>query len=130
MIVFNRFMWQSVVIRSLGTNFNQQCNCINTRYVSTTKYIQPINFRKKTEHFAFNSEQDNNADFFGTLMENVETNQKLNNLPPEEDDVIRYDKDDKNKRLHISEYHKIIQDLIKQHKVKKLQYSSLSFVLC
>jgi len=127
MIVFNRFKWQLISIKSLGTSFNQQC-CKNTRYMSTTKDLQTKEFRKKTEHFSFNSDPNNNADIFGTLTENTGTNQKLNSLPPEDDDVVRYDKGDKNKRLHISEYHKIIQELIKQHKVKKLEYKILSFV--
>lgn len=127
MIVFNRLKWQLVSIKSLGTNFNQQC-CKNTRFVSKIKDLQPKEFRKKTEYFSFNSDQINNADTFGTLTENAGTNQKLNSLPPENDDVVRYDKDDNNKRLHVSEYHKIIQELIKQNKVKELEYKSLSFI--
>jgi len=82
--------------------------------VSTIK-----DFRKKTETFSFNTEQNNDADadVFGTLADGTEINNKLDLLPPEDDDKIEYDKDGQHKRLHITEYHKIIQELIKQHKV-------------
>jgi len=76
-------------------------------------------FRKRTETFSFNAEQntDADADVFGTLTDNTEINYKLDRLPPEDDDKVEYDKDEQHKRLHITEYHKIIQELIKQHKV-------------
>jgi len=82
--------------------------------VSTVK-----DFRKKTETFSFNAEQnyDADSDVFGTLTDRTEINDKLDTLPPEDDDTIEYDKDEQHKRLHITEYHKIIQELIKQHKV-------------
>lgn len=116
--MFNRFLLQSTSITFLRTNFNQ--NCKNTRNVSIIKDSQPKEFRKKSEHFPFNNVHNNdaNADIFGLLNNNIETNDKLNCLPPEDDDVIQYDKDEQHKRLHISEYQKIIQNLIKQHKVK------------
>lgn len=118
MIIFNRFLRQSTNITFLRTNFIQSCK--NTRNVSTTKNLEPKEFRKRTEHFSFNSVHNNdaNADIFGMLNNNVDTNDKLNCLPPEDDDIIQYDKDEQHKRLHISEYQKIIQNLIKQHKVK------------
>jgi len=85
--------------------------------VSTVKDLQPKDFRKRTETFSFNAEQNIDADTFGTLTENTEINYKLDRLPPEDDDKIEYDKDEQHKRLHITEYHTIIQELIKQHKV-------------
>lgn len=113
MIVFNRFLRQLINIKPLRSNYNQQC-CRNVRCVSTIK-----DFRKRTETFSFNAEQntDADADVFGTLTNNTEINHKLDRLPPEDDDKIEYDKDEQHKRLHITEYHKIIQELIKQHKV-------------
>lgn len=118
MFMFNRFLRQSTNIIFLRTNFI--LNCKNIRNVSTIKDLEPKEFRKKTEHFSFNSVDNNetDADIFGMLNNNVDTNDKLNYLPPEDDDVIQYDKDEQHKRLHISEYQKIIQNLIKQHKVK------------
>lgn len=113
MIVFNRFLRQLINIKPLRSNYNQQC-CSNVRCVSTIK-----DFRKRTETFSFNAEQniDANADIFGTLTDSTEINDKLDRLPLEEDDKIEYDKDEQHKRLHITEYHKIIQELIKQHKI-------------
>lgn len=109
--MFNRFLRQLINIRPLISNYNEQC-CRNLRYVSTIK-----DFRKRTETFSVNSEQNIDADVFGTLSDNTEINDKLDLLPPEDDDKIEYDKDEQHKRLHITEYHKIIQELIKQHKV-------------
>jgi len=85
----------------------------------TINDLQQKDFRKKTEKLSFSAIQntDVDADIFGTLTHNVETNHKLDSLPPEADDIIQYDKDEQHKRLHITEYHKIIQELIKQHKV-------------
>ncbi|NP_001153853.1 pentatricopeptide repeat domain 1 [Acyrthosiphon pisum] len=113
MIVFNRFLRQLINIKPLRSNYNQQC-CRNARCMSTIK-----DFRKRTETFSFNAEQntDADADVFGTLTDNTEINHKLDRLPPEDDDKIEYDKDEQHKRLHITEYHKIIQELIKQHKI-------------
>jgi len=113
MIVLNRFLRQLINTKPLRLNYNQQC-CRNVRCVSTVK-----DFRKKTETFLFNAEENNDADsdVFGTLTDRTEINDKLDTLPPEDDDKIEYDKDEQHKRLHITEYHKIIQELIKQHKV-------------
>lgn len=116
MITFNRISRQLINIKSAKLNFNQQC-CRDMRCLSTVKDIHSKNFRIKTEKLLFNNVQNNDADIFGTLVDNIEINHKLDNLPPELDDVIHYDKDDQYKRLHITEYHKIIQELIKQHKV-------------
>jgi hypothetical protein len=87
--------------------------------MSTNHDFQSKEFRKKTENFTFNTEPnaDADSDVFGTLIDNVETNDKLDILPLEADDKIQYDKDEQHKRLYITEYHKIIQELIKQHKV-------------
>lgn len=115
MITFNRIFRQLINIKSTKLNFNQQCGGI--RCMSTVKDIRSENFRIKTEKLLFNNVQNNDADIFGTLADNVEINYKLDNLPPEPDDVIQYDKDEQHKRLHITEYHNIIQELIKQHKV-------------
>lgn len=118
MIVLNRILRQLNNFKSLRTNFDQQCYR-NTRCVSSIKDLNPKEFRKKTEHSPFFAVQNNDdyADTFGTLANNVETNEKLNSLPPEDDDVIQYNKDEQSKRLHITEYHKMIQNLIKQQKV-------------
>jgi len=116
MILFNRFLRQLINIKSARSNYNQQCYR-NVRYVSTIKDLQSKDFRKKTETFTFNAEQIIDADIFGTLNNSTEINQKLDSLPPEDDDKIEYDKDEQHKRLHITEYHKIIQELINQHKV-------------
>lgn len=130
MISSIRFLRQSIYVKLLRhTNINVHC-CRNVRCVSTTiKDLQPKDFRKKTEKFSFSVVQntDVNADIFGTLNNNVETNLKLDSLPAEADDIIQYDKDEQHKRLHITEYHKIIQELIKQHKVfiKKTVYETL-----
>lgn len=118
MIVFNRFLRQLINIKSVSSNYNQQC-CRNVRCVSTVKDLQSKEFRIRTEKLSFDAEQNTNADadIFGTLSNSIEINDKLDSLPPEDDDKIEYDKDEEHKRLHINEYHKIIQDLIKQHKV-------------
>lgn len=105
-------------IKPLRISYGQQC-FKNARCVSTVEVLSSKEFRKKTEHFSFTSAQhnDTDSDSFGTLTNKVETNEKLNTLPPEDDDIIQFDKDELHKRLHITEYHKIIQDLIKQQKV-------------
>lgn len=115
MIMSNTFLRQ-LVIKSLKLNSNQQL-CMNIRYLSTINDVQPKDFRKKSEKILFEQISDFDADIFGTLTNNVELNNKLDNLPPEADDIIEYDKDEQHKRLHITEYHNIIQELIKQHKV-------------
>lgn len=127
MISSTQFLYRLIYIKSLQRiNINLHC-CRNGRCVSTTiKDLQPKDFRKKTEKFAFHAMQntDANADIFGTLTNNIEVNHKLDSLPPEADDIIQYDKNEQQKRLHITEYHKLIQELIKQHKVyifKKLE---------
>lgn len=114
MIKFICFSGQLIIIKSLKLNFNQQF-CRNIRCMSTIK--ESKNFRIKTEKLSFNKVQNNDGDIFGTLASNVEINHKLDSLPPEPDDIIQYDKDEQYKRLHITEYHTIIQELIKQHKV-------------
>jgi len=118
MISYNRYVKHFINIISLRSNFNQK-NYQNVRCFSTVKDLPFKDFRKKTEHFSFNTVKHNDdaADIFGTLTNNVEINDKLSSLPAEDDDIIQYDKDEQHKRLHISEYHKLIQELIKQHKV-------------
>lgn len=118
MFAFNRYFRHLIVIKSVTSNFNQQC-CRNVRCMSTIKGLTSNEFRKKTEKYSFNTldTTDADSDIFGKLTDNVEINQKLDSLPPEPDDIIQYDKDEQFKRLHITEYHKIIQELIKQHKV-------------
>lgn len=115
MIAFNRFLRLIININSVRSNFDQKC-FRNLRCISTIKDLQSKDFRRKTENISFNAVQ-NDADIFGTLTENVDINKKLDSLPPEVDDIIQYDKDEQHKRLHITEYHKMVQDLIKQHKV-------------
>lgn len=115
MISSNRFL-QQLIIKSIRSNINNQ-HCINIRCLSTINDVQSKDFRKKTEKFSFVRNSDADADIFGTLTNDVELNNKLDSLPPEDDDIIKYDKDEQHKRLHITEYHKIIQELIKQHKV-------------
>lgn len=119
MIAFNRFLRQFLSINSIRLSYNQQWYR-NVRCVSTNHNLQSKEFRKKTENFSFNTEPnaDADSDVFGTLIDKVETNEKLDILPPEPDDKIQYDKDEQHKRLYITEYHKIIQELIKQHKVQ------------
>lgn len=116
MIAFNRPLRFLININSVRSNLDQKC-CRHLRFISTTKVLQSNDFRKKTEEFSFNYVKNVDADIFGTLSDNIEINKKLDSLPPEVDDVIQYDKDEHHKRLHITEYHKIIKDLIKQHKV-------------
>lgn len=118
MIVLNRFSRHFIIIKSVKSNFNQQC-CKNIRCISTVRGSPSNDFRKKTEKYSFNTlnNSDADSDIFGKLTDNIEINQKLDNLPPEPDDIIQYDKDEQFKRLHVTEYHKIIQELIKQHKV-------------
>lgn len=115
MISFNRVLRHLINITSIRSNLNQQC-CRNVRSLSTIKYEQSNDFRKKTEKLLFKM-QNTEADIFGTLNDNVEINEKLDSLPPEPDDIIQYDNDKQHKRLHIKEYHKIVQELIKQNKV-------------
>lgn len=117
MFAFNRCLRHIVFIKSLRLNSNQQI-CQSIQYISVNKRLQH-NFREKTEKFSFNTVQNTgaDADTFGTLSNNVDINDKLDILPPEADDKIEYDKDEQNKRLYITEYHKIIKELIKKHKV-------------
>lgn len=114
-IMSNRFL-QQLIIKSIRSNINYQ-HCINIRSVSTMNNVQSKDLRKKTEKFSFVQNNDADADIFGTLTNDVELNIKLDSLPPEVDDIVKYDKDEQHKRLHITEYHKIIRELIKQHKV-------------
>lgn len=116
MIAFNRSFRFLINIKSVRSNFDQKC-CKHLRLISTSKVTQSNDFRKKTEEFSFNYVKNVDADVFGTLSDNIEINKKLDSLPPEVDDIIQYDKDEQHKRLHITEYHKIIKDLIKQRKV-------------
>lgn len=116
MISFNRVLRHLINITSIRSNLNQRC-CRNVRSLSTIKYQQSNDFRKKTEKLSFNTVQNTGADIFGTLNDNVEINAKLDSLPPEPDDIVRFDNDKQHKRLHINEYHKIVQELIKQNKV-------------
>lgn len=116
MIAFNRSSRFLIYIKSVRLNFDQKCSR-HLRCISTIKVLQSNDFRKKTEEFSFNYVKNADADIFGTLTNNVEINKKLDSLPAEIDDIIQYDKDEQHKRLHITEYHKIIKDLIKQHKV-------------
>lgn len=115
MISFSRVL-QHVINTSVRSNLNHQC-CKNVRNISTVKNLLSHDFRKKPENISLNAIQNTDADIFGTLNDNVELNDKLDSLPPEPDDFIQYDKDGLHKRLHIKEYHKIIQELINQHKV-------------
>lgn len=115
MIAFNRSLRFLINIKSIRSNFDQKYYR-HLRYISTIKGLQSNDFRKKTEKFPFNNVKNADADIFGTLTDNVEINKKLDSLPPEVDDIIQYDTDEQHKRLHITEYHKIIKDLIKQHK--------------
>lgn len=118
MIASNGFLRQLMSKKLLLFGLSQQC-CRNIRCVSTTNNLQSNDFRKKTEKYSFDTAQNINADadIFGTLNDNVELNHKLDSLPSEPDDVIRYDKDENHKRLHTTEYHTIIQGLIKRNKV-------------
>lgn len=116
MLLFNNFLRHLTYIKFTRSNFNQLC-CKNIRCLSTIKSLQCNDFRNKTEQFSFHNVQNVDPDTFGTLTNNVGINDKLDKLPPEADDKIEYDKDKFNKRLYITEYHQIIQDLVKQHKV-------------
>lgn len=115
MISFNGVLRHFINFTVIKSNLNQPCYR-NVRSVSI-RTSQSNNFRKKTENVSFNAVQNIDADIFGTLNNNVEINEKLDSLPPEPDDIIQYDKDEQHKRLHVNEYQKIIQELIKQHKV-------------
>lgn len=116
MIALNRSLRLLINIKKVKLNIDQKC-CRHLRCISTSKALHFNDFRKKTEEFTFNDVKKIDADIFGTLTDNVEINKKLDNLPSEVDDIIQYDNDKEHKRLHITEYHKIIKDLIKQNKV-------------
>lgn len=92
---------------------------IDSFHLSTSQNLTTFNFRKKTESITFSvlQKNENDSDIFGTLSDKVELNDQLDSLPNEPDDKIEYEKNEQKRRLHITEYHKMIQDLISQNKV-------------
>ncbi|XP_050440368.1 pentatricopeptide repeat-containing protein 1, mitochondrial [Adelges cooleyi] len=118
MYAFDRTIRKLLNIKSFQKNCTHLYNK-NEKYMSTSRILQTKNFREKTESISFTAlrESGTDSDIFGSLSNKVEVNEKLDELPSEPDDKIEYDKDDEKKRLYITEYHKIIQELISQHKI-------------